>query len=131
MVLDYKTLEVLVVDDQPIQRGYVKRFLSYLDLPSHALNIQEAEDGKKALEILAAGGRIDVAITDYNMPNKNGLEVVAEGMKISPQTYFVVRSGMMNEELAAKVENLGAKALLKEDFEGLLETVRQYITNKP
>jgi two-component system chemotaxis response regulator CheY len=40
-------------------------------------NVIEAEDGKQALKIIQSGG-IDFVITDWNMPNMTGIELLKE-----------------------------------------------------
>lgn len=63
-------MKFLVVDDSPTMRRIVcnaLREIGYTDL-------QEAEDGQKALEVLE-GEPVDFVITDWNMPNMNGLDL--------------------------------------------------------
>ena len=49
-----------------------------------AMNLTQTPDitrvttGRQALELLADQGRFDLVLTDWNMPGKNGLEVIAE-----------------------------------------------------
>jgi two-component system chemotaxis response regulator CheY len=70
---------ILVVDDSPTMRGMV----------SHALNeagfeTKEAENGKDALIKLTMmeEGQPDVIVTDVNMPEMDGIELVREIRKI-------------------------------------------------
>jgi len=73
---------ILVVDDSPTMRGMV----------SHALNeagfeTKEAENGKDALIKLTmmeeGGTKPDVIVTDINMPEMDGIELVREIRKLS------------------------------------------------
>ncbi len=73
---------ILVVDDSPTMRGMV----------SHALNeagfeTTEAENGKDALIKLTTmevgGAKPDVIVTDINMPEMDGIELVREIRKLS------------------------------------------------
>jgi len=64
-------LKFLVVDDFSTMRRIVKNFLIDLGYT----NIVEADDGHTALPVLRAGG-IDILITDWNMPNMPGLELL-------------------------------------------------------
>ena len=72
---------ILVVDDSPTMRGMV----------SHALNeagfqTKEAENGKDALIKLTtmemSGEKPDVIVTDINMPEMDGIELVREIRKL-------------------------------------------------
>jgi two-component system, chemotaxis family, chemotaxis protein CheY len=64
-------MKFLVVDDSPTMRRIVNNTLKGLGYS----DIVEAEDGKEALAKLFAGP-VDFIITDWNMPNMNGLEFV-------------------------------------------------------
>jgi two-component system chemotaxis response regulator CheY len=60
----------MVVDDSRIMRNIVKNTFALLKLPC---NYFEAEDGEKALGILAAQ-KIDLILLDWNMPNLTGID---------------------------------------------------------
>jgi putative two-component system response regulator len=60
---------LLIVDDQPSVRAYFSELLR----PLHA-EITEASDGQEALA-LAMQGRFDAIITDFDMPQLNGIEL--------------------------------------------------------
>ena len=65
--------QVLVVDDSKVGRMYVARLLA-----RHKLQVFEAENGRQALEVLAANPGIRLVLTDYNMPEMDGFELVRE-----------------------------------------------------
>ena len=69
-------MKFLVVDDSPTMRRIVNNTLKGLGYS----NVVEAEDGKEALAKLFADP-VDFIITDWNMPNMNGLEFVHEVKK--------------------------------------------------
>lgn len=60
----------LAVDDSKTMRDMVS-----FTLKSVGFEVIEAEDGKDALSKLG-GGKVDVIITDLNMPNMNGFELI-------------------------------------------------------
>jgi len=64
-------MKVLVVDDFPTMRRIVRNTIKQLGFN----NIVEAADGVDALEKLKIGG-IDFVITDWNMPNMTGFELL-------------------------------------------------------
>jgi len=64
-------MEVLVVDDFATMRRVIKNLLKQ----SGYKNITEAEDGVAALSILKSQ-KIDFIISDWNMPNMTGLELL-------------------------------------------------------
>jgi len=66
---------VLIVDDSPVMRAFVRRVLGICGLDIS--EVFEAGDGQEALDLL---GRewVDVVLTDINMPNMDGEEFVAK-----------------------------------------------------
>ncbi len=64
-------LKILIVDDSPTMR----RILVNTVIKSGYSDVKEAEDGKDALAKLMAG-EYDLVMTDWNMPNMSGLELV-------------------------------------------------------
>ncbi len=68
-----REIKVLIVDDMATMRRIIKSLLEQLGFK----NIDEAEDGAVALEKLKKG-KYDLVITDWNMPNMTGLELVQE-----------------------------------------------------
>lgn len=66
-----KNLRFLVVDDFSTMRRIVRNLLKELGFA----NVEEAEDGAVALQKLRAG-RFDFVISDWNMPNMDGLALL-------------------------------------------------------
>ena len=64
-------LRFLVVDDFSTMRRIVKNLLQELGYQ----NVQEADDGNTALPMLKTGN-FDFVITDWNMPQMPGLELL-------------------------------------------------------
>lgn len=66
-----KDIKILVVDDFSTMRRIIKNLLRELGLT----NVVEADDGATALPILKSGG-IEFLITDWNMPQMTGIELL-------------------------------------------------------
>ncbi|KOC87618.1 chemotaxis response regulator CheY [Winslowiella iniecta] len=66
-----KNMRFLVVDDFNTMRRIVRNLLKELGFS----NVEEAEDGADALNKLRAG-EFDFVISDWNMPNIDGLELL-------------------------------------------------------
>ena len=64
-------IKILAVDDFSTMRRIVKNLLKQLGYT----NVTEAEDGAVALDILQKE-KIDFVISDWNMPNMTGLELL-------------------------------------------------------
>lgn len=66
-----KDMKILVVDDFSTMRRIIRNLLGELGFS----NIVEADDGSTAYPILEGGG-VDLLITDWNMPNMPGIELL-------------------------------------------------------
>ncbi|MDA3834519.1 MAG: response regulator [Spirochaetales bacterium] len=78
-----KNIKILVVDDFATMRRIVKNLLKQ----SGYTNITEAEDGADALKILKSE-KVDFIVSDWNMPNMNGLELLKAVMAASELSGF-------------------------------------------
>ncbi len=65
-------MKLLVVDDSSTMRRIIKNTLARLGYK----NVLEGEDGIRGWEVLENNTDIDMLITDWNMPEMNGLELV-------------------------------------------------------
>jgi two-component system chemotaxis response regulator CheY len=65
--------KVLVADDSSTMRKIILRSLQAVGVPDAA----EAGDGDEAIKMFAEA-KYDLVLTDWNMPGKNGLEVIQE-----------------------------------------------------
>ena len=68
---DRTALKFLVVDDFPTMRRIVRNLLKELGFTK----VDEAEDGAIALTKLRGGG-FDFVVSDWNMPNMDGLQLL-------------------------------------------------------
>lgn len=66
-------MKVLLADDSGTMRKIILRSLNALGVT----DVTEAADGVEALSAFAKTS-FDLVLTDWNMPNKNGLEVIQE-----------------------------------------------------
>jgi len=113
-------VKFLIVDDSATMRKIVSLALSGAGHES-----AEAEDGKKGLERLGAGG-FSCVVLDINMPEMNGLEFLEAKAKLaSAAVPVIVLTTQDEEELRKKALSLGAKAFLVKPFkkEDLLATI--------
>ncbi len=66
-------MRVLLVDDSGTMRTIQKRCLNKMGIQ----DVVEAEDGVQALQYFEAG-KFDIVLTDWNMPNMDGLTLLKE-----------------------------------------------------
>jgi two-component system chemotaxis response regulator CheY len=74
-------MKIMVADDSSTMRRIIKNTLTRM---GHE-DILEAEDGAIAWSIIDKNDDIDIILTDWNMPNMNGLELV---MKVRADDRF-------------------------------------------
>jgi len=75
---------ILVIDDEISQRDTMAGFIEKL-----GFNVLAASSGKEGLDI-AKEELIDLILTDYRMPDKNGLEVLKEAKGLNPLIEIVI-----------------------------------------
>ena len=68
----------LVVDDSPTMRQMVA-----LTLINAGFTVVEAEHGKDAVNKVAGGSKMDIVVTDLNMPEMDGITLIKELRKMS------------------------------------------------
>lgn len=65
-------MRAIVVDDSKAMRSVLRRMLAACGFDA----IEEAENGRAALDLLRTGVAADLALVDWNMPEMNGIEFV-------------------------------------------------------
>ncbi len=108
------TFHTLIVDDSSAVRAFVRAALEDADFA----RVEEAETGFEALQLLASNA-FDVVIVDVNMPDINGLELLAF-MKKSPRQQGAIKiliSTRVDGPDAKRGAKLGANAFLAKPFE--------------
>ncbi|MEI7843820.1 MAG: chemotaxis response regulator CheY [Gallionellaceae bacterium] len=65
-------MKILVVDDFSTMRRIVRNLLKELGFS----NVTEAEDGVDALNKLRSEGNFEFVVSDWNMPNMTGIELL-------------------------------------------------------
>ena len=109
--------KVMVVDDEPIVRLALK---SLIDWKAYGYHFElEASNGKQALHMLKDHTDVDIIITDINMPVMNGLDFIAEAIKLgnSPND-IIVLSAYDDYNLVRQAFKLGANDyILKSEME--------------
>ena len=117
---DPKT-KFLVVDDFSTMRRIVRNLLKELGYA----NVDEAEDGAMALSKLK-NENFDFVISDWNMPNKSGIEFLQQLRKDGVDTVFGFVTTEVSQEMRQLAADSGASFLIgkpftPEDFQRALE----------
>jgi len=125
MALPDRNIRILVVDDAPMIRRILKNLLKEMGFT----NIEEAEDGMVALQKLRQQ-KFDFVITDWNMPNLTGIELVQEirkdpNLKHLPVMMVTAEAKKENIILALKsgVNNYIVKPFTPENVKSKIEAI--------
>ncbi|WP_374263100.1 response regulator [Zoogloea sp.] len=112
--LDLEALRVLLVDDSPNARRFMRRVLENLGIR----HIVEAGDGKAGAVILDAT-LVDLIVTDYNMPEMDGRQFVeyVRGRSWQRSVPILMVTSESNERRLAAVEEAGVSGICDKPFE--------------
>ncbi|MEW6694072.1 Chemotaxis protein CheY [Tepidimonas thermarum] len=109
----------LIVDDFSTMRRIVRNLLKEL---GHA-DADEAEDGAAALHKLR-NGKFDMVITDINMPNMNGFELLTQiksDEKLKHLPVLMVTAEARKEDIIAAAQGGAAGYIVKPFTKATLE----------
>ena len=117
---------IMIVDDAASMRGLIS-----LTLKNNGYEVIEASDGKEAIKRLSSAGKVDLIITDLNMPNMDGIQFI-KTVKGDSKYRFIPVVMLTTESQDAKKEEgrlAGAKAWIVKPFkpEVLVGVVKKII----
>lgn len=118
-------MDVLIVDDSAAIRKILQRVLRQTEMPFG--NIIEAGDGVEALALLATN-QVGLILSDINMPNMDGLELLSKiktaGSHMSVPVIMITTEGNQNKVMEAV--NLGAAGYVRKPF--TTEQIKEKLT---
>jgi len=106
---------VLIVDDSPVMRSFIRRVLRLSGF--EAGECMEAGNGEEALALLGAH-RVDVILTDINMPGMNGEELLRKlgSDGVLKHIPALVISTDATKERILRMLSLGAEGYMSKPF---------------
>lgn len=117
--------KVLLVDDSPTI------LMSMQQLLNKHVSTETAADGQKALQKLNSGYKPDLIITDVNMPNMNGMELIAAVKKLPAYRFtpILVLTTEYDESKRAEAKRMGATGWLVKPVKGnqLIDVLKQVL----
>ena len=121
---------VLVVDDEDSIRSVLR-----MTLTQAGYDVEEADDGGKAVEVLNSGDNplmIDTIICDIRMPRINGVEAITYFRAQYPSLPVIVLTGYHDESLASSLRRQGIVEFLEKpaEREQILASVAQAIAGR-
>jgi two-component system response regulator FlrC len=115
-------MKILVVEDDPNLREAI---VDSLMLKGH--QVQDACNGSEAVKIIAQSS-LDIVLSDINMPEMDGLELLAHVKKNQPWLPMILMTAYGDVGQAVKAMQLGANDYLMKPFEvqELLSLINKY-----
>ncbi len=93
---------ILIIDDEPMQLKALSGFLK-----KQGFEVQTTTSGIEGIQLVQQHP-IDLVITDYKMPDRNGLEVLHEVKNINPEVDVVVMTAYGSIDSAKEAMKAGA-----------------------
>ena len=122
-------MDILVVDDAPDTRLIIKSVLKKL---GH--NVTTAEDGEQAWTMLCEGDHFQIVISDWVMPNLDGLGLCQRirNEPFSKYTYIILLTGMSGKTnlisgIAAGADDFATKPINSEELEVRLRSAKRIL----
>ena len=106
-------IKVMVVDDQTSMRAMIRRTLQDLGFR----DVRDKADAAEALEDVRAN-RVHLIISDYNMPDMDGLQFLQEVRKdaVIGKTVFIMLTASAEKEIVQKAAEMGVNNYVVKPF---------------
>lgn len=118
-------MKVLLADDSGTMRTIQRRCLSKLGVE----DVVEAEDGVQALEAFK-GHTFDVVLTDWNMPNMDGLTLLKAIRELNKTVPIIMITTEAERSRVVAAIQAGVSDYLVKPFtpDGLKEKIERWVT---
>jgi two-component system chemotaxis response regulator CheY len=108
-----KQKKIIIVDDFTGIRSIVRE-----TLVKKGYEVLEASSGEEALKYFD-GTQVDLLITDYDMPDMNGAQLVTKVRDMTRYIYtpVIILSGVRKDRVEDKIKDLNIAAYIQKPFE--------------
>lgn len=126
-------IEILLLDDEPDlqQMTYEQLTAQYKNI-----NITSASSGNEGISLLTSGQKFDFIISDYNMPNGNGVDLLKFKAAFGYPGYFILYTSQLLVEIPENTDQSFLGVIEKFNTEKLFDCISktveisQYINKK-
>ena len=118
--------KALIIDDDASVRDLLK-----FQLDSEGFKVTTADCGKNGIEAVEEN-EFDIILTDLNLPDFDGIEMVRRCKEISPNTEIIMVTGYGSVEKAIEATKAGAFYYVEKpvEFEELLVLIEKAVERK-
>lgn len=125
-------MTLIIIDDEPIIRRGLARMVTHVE--HHFADVLQAETAHEALALIDKQDRITAVFADINLPDMNGLDLVAAIKKRCPETLIVMISGYDDFSYARQAIHLGVfdyllKPVAQSDMKALVDRLTYELVN--
>lgn len=119
--------KILVVEDEEGLREIISDTLEIYDY-----EVLLADNGKKAIEIIETHPNIHLVLSDFSMPEMDGLQLFKWLKNCYPMVKFVLMSGMSKIDSTQSALDLGMDGYINKPFddEEIIDTLEEALNSK-
>lgn len=124
--MDTSMRKALIIEDDPNTLD-----LFSFQLSSEGFEVTGADTGQKGIDLIEKED-FDVILTDLNLPDINGIDLVSRSRSLAPQTEIIVVTGNDSAEKAIEATRVGAFGYIVKpvDFGELMIDVRNAVERR-
>ncbi len=118
--------KALIIEDDKVTLD-----LFSFQLSSEGFEVALAESGREGIDLIQKE-EFDVILTDLNLPDMNGIDLISRSREVAPQTEIIVVTGNDTAEKAIEATRVGAFGYIVKpvDFGELMVDVRNAVERK-
>ena len=115
---------ILVVDDKRVQLKTLRR-----GLRTRGYQVVEAISGKEALDHLVKDSKIDIVLTDYAMPEMNGIELLQKIRENNRTIPVIIMTAYGDKDLVIEAMHHQCNGFIDKPFD--MDELLKEINNLP
>ena len=105
-----KSKHILLVDDD----AWIRDAMS-ISLGCEGCRVTTAESAREGLRVLRQGG-VDVLICDYQLPDRDGLDLLSEAKGLAPDVPMILITAFGSRQLYSKAAAIGVDIFIDKPF---------------
>ena len=117
-------IEILLLDDEPELQQ-----ITFVNLTAQFknLNITNASSGNEGISLLTSGQKFDFIISDFNMPNGNGVDLLKFKTAFDYPGYFILYTSQLFVDVPDNTDSSFLGVIEKFNCEKLFECMSEAI----